>query len=192
MKVSFKKIAAFALAGSMVLSMQFTNVHAETKASITLNGVEEAFSDLFKVRDGKIYVPIKLFYPSAKKDGIEIKVAPSISLDNVAISASKDGVTERKGLYITWSDSVKTATDENGEEYVNGRLLLCTYKRDENGIYDSDPQYFQLDAPVILENLDGVGGGGRLYVSLNTLEVITQFLLGDFTSDGYTYIVETN
>ena len=200
MKVKFRKILAFALVGSIALSMQFTNVHAETRANLTLNGAEYAFSNLFKVKDGKIYVPIRLFYPApmngdepVKKNGIEVSVSYAPKSEYLAISAGKDG--QYRGLFIAWSQSVKNEADENGK-YVNGRMQLYTYTKDGNGqrmVKEGDEAiYLHLDAPVILENLDEVGGGGRMFVSLNTLETITQFLLGDFTNDGYAYIVETN
>lgn len=183
MKKKLMKALSTCAAGIMIFSSMMANVTAEEGQSISINGRETKFTELFKVENGVTYLPIRLAFNDFVDQGFSVQVVPSMTKSNIAISVTRiDPETnevneDRRGLYINWNGDVT-----GDEEFQNGRLELYQYAKDENGNNYLPTENYRrpiaLTSPIILLNVDD-NGGQRAYMSTEDLNNMVRFLLDD-------------
>lgn len=196
MRKILKRITSVACVCLLASSAMLTNVYADNAAgaavTIGLNSTkaEEAqdFKELLLVNDGTTYLPIRLAFPHFGSKEYEVIISPNIDESNVRIKVYKRGENgkmqpQRKVAFIGWLGDI----DENGK--VNGRVETISYESDnvdnDNYYKDTTPDMHNTDitrnelkCPLIFKNVDNLGGQ-RLFVSLDDLKDLVDFLIGD-------------
>lgn len=174
-----------------MLSSFAPNVFADDVESIKLNTnkVENAedFKELFFVDGGVTYLPVRLAFPYFGSPEYVVKINPNMSEKNVRIKVFKKDESgelepEKKITYIRWFDD----QDENGK--TTGKTMTISYlsyneKAEDDApsnddINDSEIARADLTNPIIFKNVSD-DGGQRLFLSLDDLNDIVGFLIGD-------------
>lgn len=183
MKKNLIKALSMCVASIMLFSSMMISVAAEDGQSISINGRETKFVELFRVENGVTYLPIRLVFNDFVDQGFSVQVVPSMAKTNIAISVIRiDPETnevneDRRGVYINWSADITS-----DEEFKNGRLELYQYAKDENGNNYLPTENYRrptaLTSPIILSYVDD-NGGQRAYMSTDDLNNMVRFLIDD-------------
>lgn len=190
MRKILKRITSVACVCLLASSALLTNVYADDAATIKLNTADEKqaqdFKELLLVNNGTTYLPIRLAFPYFGSKEYEVIINPNIDESNVRIKVYKKDEggnikTQRSAAFIEWYNDI----DENGK--VNGKVVAISYESDNyddnpQDIYNTDITINELKCPLIFKNVDNLGGQ-RLFVSLDDLKDLVNFLIGD---DDYT------
>lgn len=181
MKRNLKKMILTGLLSAVMIGVSIPNAFAEEAQTISINGTDTSFVEIFKVENGVTYLPIRLAFNNFVDQGYSVSVVPSIEKQNIAISVIRVDQTtgevdnDRRGVFINWSDEITA-----DESFSFGRLELYKYEKDANGNNFLPTENFQrpvaLENKMIFLNVDD-NGGQRAFMSLDDLNTMVQFLI---------------
>ena len=186
MRKILKRITSMACICVLALSTLLTNVYADDAATIKLNTADEeqaqGFKELLLVNEGTTYLPIRLAFPYFGSPEYVVRINPNIDESNVRIKVYKKDAEgniqpQKSVAFIKWYNDI----DASG--MVNGRVTTISYESDNyndnpSDMNNTDITRNELKSPLIFKSVDDFGGQ-RLFVSLDDLKELVNFLIGD-------------
>ena len=181
-----RKIVSICMTSIIMLSIVITTVGATEPPSVNLNGEDVQLIEICRVENGVTYLPIRMFFNTFKDKGFSVQVVPSMSYKNIAISVLRpdpstgDYNTDRRGIFVRWDDRIV-----EDERFPQGRIDFHKYiKTQSNGNQDVNDGSYDPFSPIsnalIISRIDD-NGGQRVYMSVEDLNKIVQFLVDDST-----------